>query len=180
MMNNARDHARRAVQSSALAPIIRSAIAESALCKAATAGIHWLRRTRKGSVAGLAGKWSGQQAIRTSQQLDDLAADSRVIVGLSSLLRAPSVAWREARVKHVLDPILEVNILERIRILGCVTISAVMAHSALLFVMGVPVHSVGWGIRAGLLAAGVFLVRQPEPVAAAWQARIARSENAGR
>jgi CBS domain containing-hemolysin-like protein len=165
------DCARRAIDSSAVVRLIRPAIAGSAVCAAAASALRSLRRTREGIVVGVGGRRSARQAVRTNQQLDAMAADSRVIDALSSLLTAPSVARREAGAARLLDLVLGLDLLERIRISAYIIVVAVMTHTVLLAVLGVPVHEVGWGIRAGLLVGCVILVRWPESFAAAWRDR---------
>jgi hypothetical protein len=173
MTSKAMDYVRRAIDSSAVVRVIRPPIAGSAACAAAASAVRWLRRTREAIVVGVGLRRSARQTVRTDQQLDAMAADSRVMGALSSLLTAPSVARREARAARLLDLMLGLDLLERIRISGCIIVVAVMTHTVLLAVLGVPVHEVGWGIRAGLVVGCVILVRWPGPFAAAWRDRTA-------
>ncbi len=171
MTGKAMDCARRAIDSSAVVRLIRPVIAGSAVCAAAASALRWLRRTRERIVVGLGGRWSSQQALRASQRLDAIASDSRVVGQFSSWLAAPSVAWREARVTRLLVPILGLDLLERVRMSGCIVLMAVITHAVLLAVLGIPVHVAGWGIRACLAAVCVIVVRWPGPFAAAWRDR---------
>ena len=180
MTSQATDFARRAIDSSAVVHLIRPVVETSVVCAAVVSTVHWLRRTRERIVVGLGGKRSAQQTTRDSQQLDALAADSRLIAALSSLWTIPSIAWRESGVKHLLDPILGMDLLNRTRMSGCIIVIAVMTHTVLLAVLGVPVHEVGWAIRGGLVVVCVIVVRWPEPFAAAWRDRTAPFRNGHR
>ena len=173
MTSKAMDYVRRAIDSSAVVHLVRPAIAGSAVCASAASVGRWLQRTQQRIVVGLGGRWSARQGVRTNQQLDAMAADSRVIGALSSLLTAASVARREAGVTRLLDLMLGLDLLERIRISGCIIVVAVMTHTVLLAVLGVAVHEVGWGIRAGLVVGCVVPVRWPGPFAAAWRDKTA-------
>ena len=172
--------AKRAIDSSAVVRLIRPAIAGSAVCAAAASALQWLRRTRERIVAGLEGGWSAQQAARTRRQLDAIASGSRVIGALASLLTAPSAALREAGAARLLDPILGLDLRERVRMLACLGVVAVITHTVLLAGVGVPVHEVGWWIRVGLVIICVIVVRWPEPVAAAWRDRTAHLQKGHR
>jgi hypothetical protein len=177
MTSKAMDCARRAVDSSALVHLIRPVIAGSAACAAAASALRRLRRTRERIVVGLGGRWSSQQALRASQRLDAIASDSRVVGQFSSWLAAPSVAWREARVTRLLVPVLGLDLLERVRMSGCIILMAAITHAVLLAVLGVPVHALGWWIRAGLVGVCVIVVRWPGPFAAAWRDRYSLAVN---
>ena len=178
MTSRAVDCARRAIHSSAVMRLGRPVIAGSAVCAAAASALRWLRRTRERIVVGLGGRWSAQQALRTSQRLDAIASDSRVIGQFSSWLTAPSLAWREARLTGLLTPIFSLDLPERIRMSGCIMLMAVLTHAVLLAVLGVPVHEVGSWIRAGLVVVCVIVVRWPRPFAAAWRDRYSLPVNA--
>jgi hypothetical protein len=171
MTSKAMDCARRAIDSSAVVRLIRPVIAESAVCAAAVSALRWLRRTRARIVVGLGGSWSSQQALRARHQLDAVASDSRVVGQFASWLAAPSVAWRESRVARLLVPVLGVDLLERVRMSGCIVLMAVITHAVLLAVLGIPVHVAGWGVRAGLAVVCVIVMRWPGPFAAAWRDR---------
>ena len=124
---------------------------------------------------GLGGEWSEQQERRTVEQLDALASSSRIVAGLSSLITALVAAWRESGLRRVLQGILSLDLEDKISVGGWAIIVAVLTHTALLAVLGVPVHALGWSVRLGLVAAGVIGLRRPEPVAAAWKDRHTRS-----
>jgi hypothetical protein len=162
------------MMSRALAPILRRAIAESAIWAAVVTVVRRTRRTRERIIAGLGGRWSAQCASDTSQKLNAVASDSRLINGLSTLFNLLSIAWADCRVKRWADPIVGVVLLERIRMFGLIMIIAVVTHTVLLAALGVPVREVGWGIRVLLLAAGLFAIKHPRPFAAAWNHRIAQ------
>jgi hypothetical protein len=180
MTGKALDVARRAMHSSAMVPLIRPVIVGSAVCAAAASALQWLRRTRERIVVGLEGGWSAQQAAGTSRQLDAIASGSRVIGALASLSTAPSAALREAGAARLLDPILGLDLRERIRMSACIIVVAVLTHTVLLAQRGVPVHEVGWWIRVGLVIICVIGVRWPEPLVAAWRDRSAHLQKGHR
>jgi hypothetical protein len=133
------------------------------------------RRNRQRIAAGLGDPWSDQAEIREVERVRTLLSTSRIARVLSFLIMAPVVASREARVRRLLAPLATLDLPARIRTGGCTIIVAVATHTVLLAVLGVPVHTLGWSTRAGLLAAGLIGLRWPEPFAAAWTDRQTRS-----
>ena len=166
--------ATRVMDSSVVARVVRRVVAGSILCAILASTTRRLRRTRERIGAGLGGAWSHEQAIRASEQLEALAADSRVMAALSSCVTAPWAAWHEASVKRLLDPILDLDLPARFRLTGFVLVIAVLTHTALLAVLGVPVEALGWSVRAGLVVASLIVIWRPRQLAAAWRDRTAQ------
>jgi hypothetical protein len=159
----------RAMDSSATVRVVRRVVAGSAVCGRIARFTASLRRTRERIVAGLGGEWSGEEAERSASRIDMLVVESRIIDTLRSWSGATSVARREARTRRMLDPILSLDRQARVRVGGEAIVIAVLTHTFLLAVLGVPVQSVGWSIRAGFVAAGLTLVCRPDALAAAWK-----------
>jgi hypothetical protein len=80
----------------------------------------------------------------------------------------------------VLNPILGLDLVGRVCMAGCMIAVAVITHTVLLAALGVPVHEIGWGIRAGVLLSSMVVARWPDTFAAAWIARTTRTENGPR
>jgi hypothetical protein len=121
---------------------------------------------------GLGGDWSDGQEIRTAEQLGALAGDSRLVATLRSLITTPLAAWRETRVRHLLDSFLTVDLPTRVRMVGCLMVAAALTHAVILAWFGVSVDVVGWGIRIGVVAGGVVVAWWPAALALAWRDRI--------
>ena len=166
---------RRAMNSSVLVRGVRRVAAGSAVCAAVGAAMRWptatqwLRRTRERIVVGLGGEWSDEEQLGTAKRLDTVVADSRILNALSSIVMAPTSAWREAAVWRVLDPILSVDLPTRFHLGGSVVVVATLTHTVVLALLGVPVHALGWSFRVGLFAVGLLFVWRPEALAAAWR-----------
>lgn len=161
-------------------PIVGTVISESAVCAVLIAAARGIHRTRDRITLGLGARALPQGVSATSQTLDRLASDSRLIGGLSALITTLPMAWAEGRVKQWADPFVRADLSERIRMSGVIIIIAVVTHSALLAALGVPVREVGWGMRAILLALGLFAAKRPEAFAAAWNYRSLRPRKAPR
>ncbi len=162
------------MNSSVLVRVGRYVSAGSALCAAVAAVYRVLRRTRERIVVVLGGEWSVEQQIRASERLNALVADRRVVTMLSSWAKAASAAGREARMKRMLAPFLDVDPLARVRVWGCVIAIAVLTNAVLLAVIGVPVHTFGWGLRVALVVASLAVVWRPGAPAAAWRDRTTK------
>jgi hypothetical protein len=171
----------RAMDSSLVVRSIRRLAAGSVVCAAAIAitrwpeTTRWLRQTRQRIVVGLGGEWSEEEERRTVEQLDALASSSRLVAGLSSVVTAPLPAWRTSGLRRVLWGILSWDLEHKIEVASRAIIVAVLTHTALFWVLGEPVHALGWSTRALLVAAGLMGLRWPELFAAAWKDRQTRS-----
>ena len=58
---------------------------------------------------------------------------------------------------------------------GVTVIVAVITHAIALAALRVPVHVLGWSVRGGMIAAGLFLACCPSVMAAAWKDRTGES-----
>lgn len=161
------------MNSSVLVRVGRSVAAGSAIYAAVAAVNRVLRRTRQRIVVVLGGEWSVEQQIRTTERLNALVADRRIVAVLSSLVTATLTAGRDAGARRMVAPFFDLDLPARVRAGGCVVVIAVLTHIVLLAVIGVPVHAFGWGIRVGLVAAGLAVVWRPGAPSAAWRDRTA-------
>ena len=137
-------------------------------------GRRWLRETERRIVVGLGGAWSGQEEIRTVERLDALVSTSKVAAVLSGTVMAPILASRDARLRRLFHSAGSLDLPAKVRTGSCAIIVAVLTHTVLLAVIGVPVHLLGWSLRVGLGAAGALGLWRPEAVAAAWRDRQIR------
>jgi len=164
----------RAINSSVVAGRLRRLAAGSAVCAAILAVtrwpdvMRWCRQTRQRIVIGVGGDWSTEREIRTVEQLDVLVSTSVIAAGISSLVAAPIAAWREAGLRRVWDRMLGLDVPTKVRTASVAIIVAVLCHTVLLVLLRVPVHMLGWSMRAVLVAAGAVAFRQPGALAAAW------------
>lgn len=161
----------RTADSSVVVRAIRRLAAKSAVVAAVRRSgvVPWWRQTRQRIAIGLRGDWSSQQERRTVEQMDTLVSGSRVATSVMRLVAAPTAGWRDSRLRAVLNPVLSLDMLARIRLAGVTLVVAVLTHVAVSAVLGVPVQWLGWSMRVGLVAAGVAVARRPEPLAAAWR-----------
>ena len=166
----------RAVDSSAVVGLARRMAADSAVCPVVTRAVRSLHELDKRIVVGLRGGWSRQQELLTSERLQALAADSRVVAALWSFANAPSAALPGARATHLLSPILRLAVRERIRMAGIAIIVAVLTHVLVMVIVGVAVGVTGWSICAGLVAAGVIAIWRPDALRLAWKDRPTRRD----
>lgn len=134
-----------------------------------------LRRNRARIVAGLGDPWSDQAEIREVERVRTVLSTSRLARLLSALVMGPVIASRQAHIRRFLDPLVSQDLPAKIRTGSCAIIVAVVTHTVLLAALGVPVHTLGWTTRAGLVVAGLIGLRWPEPFAAAWKDRQTRS-----
>jgi hypothetical protein len=176
MTRNAVDLVSRASESSTVVNRVRSVIAGSVVCTFAASAVRSLAGARQRMVVGLRGTGSALPPGFASQRLEGMVSDSRVVRALSSLLTVPATVPREAQVVHLLDPILGLDLPGRMRVAACTILAAVATHTLLMAVLAVPVHEVGWAMRAALAAASAIVMRWPEPFAAAWQDRTSNPD----
>jgi hypothetical protein len=174
---------KRAMDSSVIAQHLRRLTADSVVCAAAAAATarwravtRWLHVTRQRIVEGLGGEWSDQEEIRTVERLGTLLSTSRIATMVASVVRAPMAASRDARVWRLLGPLRSPDLATRVRTGSCAIVAAVLCHTVLLAVVGVPVYGLGWTTRAGLLAIGAAGLRWPHAVVAAWRDRQNRAK----
>jgi hypothetical protein len=155
--------------------VLRNALDSSAVAGRVSRARQWLRVTRERMAVGLGERWSDQQERRELERVRTVMSTSRLARLLSSLVMAPVIASRQARVRRLLDPLVSQDLPAKIRTGSCAIVVAVLTHTVLLAVLGVPVQALGWSTRAALLAAGVIGLRWPGPFAAAWRDRQTRS-----
>lgn len=152
-----------------------NAIASSTVARRLSRARQWFRVTGERMAVGLGERWSAQQERREFERVKVVMSTSRLAGVLSALVMAPVIASRQARVRRLLDPVISQDLPAKIRTGSCAIIVAVLTHTVLLAVLGVPVQTLGWSTRAILLAAGLIGLRWPGPFAAAWKDRQARS-----
>ena len=165
----------RGIDSSIVARAVRRVAQGSAVCAAVLASCQWVRRSRERIVEGLGGGWSDAQEVRTAERLGGWAANSRLVATLWSLITAPSAAWRETRLRRLLDSFLSRDLPTRVRVVGCSMIAAALTHAVMLALLGFSVHGVGWSIRLGFVVGGFVVALWPTALALAWRDRIGAS-----
>ena len=159
--------------SSVLVGAIRRVAAGSALCAAVAAVARWERRTHRRIVVGLGGGWSQEQERQRTEALATLVAGSRVVSALSSLMTTPLAALPASASMRLLAPVLRRDLQVRVRVVGCTLLIAVLTHTLLLVVLGVPVHALGWSFRISVAAAAAFAMWRSAALAAAIRDRMA-------
>jgi hypothetical protein len=102
-------------------------------------------------------------------RLDALLAGSRVMSAWRATIASPVLALEAAQVRRLAAAVVDLDAPSRWRAAGVAVIIAVITHAVVFAVLRVPVHGLGWSMRAGLIAAGLFLARRPFAVAAAWK-----------
>ena len=162
---------RSAKESSALIGAGRRVVAGSLTYPAVVYVARWLRRAREKVVVGLGGKWSTEKEARSLEHLLVGASKSRFVIGLSSLVNAPFAAWPGCRLRRMVAPVINLDLLAQIRLGGWVIVTTVITHIALLGVLDAEVGLVGWALRVGLVAAGLAVMRRPGALASAWKDR---------
>lgn len=154
--------------------VLRRAMDASLVVRRTASVTQWLRQTRQRIAIGLGDAWSDRQEMREVERIRDLVSTSRIAAVLSALVTAPILASREARVRRLLDPLRRLELREQIRTASCAIVVAAFTHTALLALLGVPVHVLGWTMRMVLVAVGAIGLRWPEAFAAAWKDRQER------
>jgi hypothetical protein len=170
------DVAEAAAGSSAVVRVGRGIVEGSVVCAAIASAVRLLPRARGRAAAASRPERSAAEAAAAGERLDAIASGSRIARLLSSAVEASSRAQRDAGAARLVEPFLSLDLANKIRVMGGVTLIAAIAHMLLLAVLGVPVHEVGWAIRAALVAASAIVMRWPEPFAAAWQDRTSNSD----
>lgn len=155
--------------------VLRRATESSAVVRRLAPIAGWLRQTRQRIGVGLGEPWSDRQERREVERVRGLVSTSRIAAVVSSVVMAPVIASREAAVRRMLEPLHTLALPDRIRTASVAIIVAVLTHTALLAVLGVPVQVLGWSTRVVLVAAGASGVCWPEVFAAAWKDRQTRS-----
>jgi hypothetical protein len=166
------DVTRRALDASVVVARVRPAVAGSVVWAAGAAAIRRLRAIGDAITAASSAAQLRRGSLDAPRQFDRMASESGLVAALSSVLAAPSIALREAGVFRLLQPLLDLDLSNRIRVVGCITLVAVITHTLLLALLRVPVHGLGWGMRVALVAASTVAIRWPEPIAAAWSDRF--------
>lgn len=153
----------------------RRAAGSSLIVRSVRRLVMGLRTMDQRIAAGLGDPWSAAQEAHETESVRRLLSTSRIAALLSALMTALTAASREAYVARWLGPLHGLDLPSRIRTGGVAIIVAVVSHTILMAVIGVPVHSLGWTMRAVLVAGGAIALRWPEPFAAAWKDRQTRS-----
>ena len=160
---------RRTADSSVLVGAVRRLAPDSLLCAPVFAAARWwqARRAHARIVAGPAGAWTPDQERRRTEALAAFVADSRVLTALTSLIAAFAAAAPTAASTRLLAPILQPDLGARIRVIGSVSIVAVLTQAAWLLASEVSGHTVGWAVRIGVLLSGLIALARPDALAAA-------------
>jgi hypothetical protein len=107
--------------------------------------------------------------LATSERIREISSDSRVVGFLWSLITAPAAARRDAKARYLAKPVLSLTVQERVRTAGLVVVIAVLSHALVFALSGISVRRSDWGLRAGLVAAGLTAVWRPEALLSAWR-----------
>lgn len=162
---------KNAIDSSGTVQLARHVSEESLLYVLLVGVIRWIRRTQTRIVAGFASDASAERAAQRVEGLAIVAAESRLVTLLDSWLSLPWIAWHDARLRQVLDPIIDLDLPTHIRMIAWSIVTAVVTHTILYWVLGVSVQALGWSARGGLVSFGLLAARRPDALAAAWRAR---------
>lgn len=157
---------RRARLDSRVALLGRRLVADSRVCAAVGTVI------RPTVAPGL--QWTTQQEAQSFERLEHVLRGSRIAALLSRMVAWPESAWPDAKVKAWLRQAWGEDVEAGIQMVGCAVVAAVLTHTVLLGVFGVPVHTLGWSLRVVLFAAGLAVVWRPGAMAAAWTGKTAR------
>ena len=102
MIARSRQGVRRAIESSYVLHAIRRVTGGSVLFHAIVAGACWLRRIRDRIVAGVKIESPIAEQRRTTERVETVASNSRVVATMASMLYAALLAFREAGVTTLL------------------------------------------------------------------------------
>ena len=160
MIRHARALVGRASDSSVLVNRVRPAIAGSIICASGASIVRSLAGARQRTAAG-----------RANEPFERVVSESRLIRAFSSLFTVPAAVRHEARVVRLLDPIVGLDLRDRIRAAASTILAAVATHTVLMGVLGVRVHGLGWATRTALVATSAVALLWPQPFAAAWRNR---------
>jgi hypothetical protein len=151
--------------------LVRRLTAESVVCSAVAAVYGRARRTERRIAVGLGADRIGRPDAHEFDALYALAGRSRVLSSLFAAGAASARALVSASVSRWLSPALTLDYRSGVRLFGCALVAAAATHGMALALFGVPVHFLGWSVRAGLVAVGALMMVRPEAWTAAWRGR---------
>jgi hypothetical protein len=162
----------RAIESSATMKIVKPVVAGSVVCRLLLTAVTTVWRTVGGMVSDAAREQPWEDPRRDVRRLDALIGDSRIVQALTFWSLAPATARDDARSMRPLASALALAARDQVRGIGAGIVFAVLTHTFLFAVLGVPVGTLGWSVRAILGAAGATGAWRPEPWVAAWRDRF--------
>lgn len=110
-------------------------------------------------------RWTVQQEAHSVDQLRQVLSDSSIVTTVVRVTRAAGAAWHDARVTAWLRQACGDDVASRMRVGGIALVAAVLTHSAWFVAFGIDVSTLGWGLRAALVAGGAAAVWRPEALA---------------
>jgi hypothetical protein len=113
-----------------------------------------------------------KNAAEDAPRVRAIVAGSRLVQALDRLFSAPAVAWRYSRVRPIVESVQasvrELELSQRIRLLGWMIIVAVVTRAALFVLVGNRPSAVTLGIWAIVVVVGAFMMSAPAQIGAAW------------
>jgi hypothetical protein len=161
-----------AIASSAIVRAARPIIAGSLLCRVLGRIAAGARQSAHRVAAGLDRRTANPDDAGDAR-LGALVAHSRLLDAPRAVKRVVVTAWLHAATVSAVTPAHDQGAGGLIAAAGAALIVAVLTHTVLLALIGIPVHALGWRARAVLGLGGLALHRRPEPWAAAWRDKLA-------
>src|SRR5262249_10509075 len=122
--------------SSVLVQTFRRAARTSVIVAGFSAIGRWFRRLDQAIANAAAGKESPGDSARARA----IIADSRVVQALERLFSAPSLAWQDSKVRPIVesirDNVRQLQLAERVRLIGWMIVVAVVTRAALFVLIG--------------------------------------------
>ena len=170
----------RAVAESTVVAAVRRAAAGSVVWRTVRALTRWpnaarrISEVRRRITKGFGGEWSAEQERQSVAQMDAIVGSSRIAAGVGWVVTRTVDAWHSSRTQQVLSAAARTPSEDVIRICGVAMLVAVVTHTVLLALLGVPVYRLGWASRIVVSAAGLIALRHSAAVVAALKDRRAR------
>ena len=167
-MNAAPTALRRVSDNSVAMQIVRGSV----LCRAVGRAVRAAMEMRRRIGIGLAAERSLDARRAAARRLERLFDDSRLIQFLAGTATTLCTAFGNASSIRVLaGPIGDGDRVAAVRTGALVVVVAVLTHSLIFAVIGVPVAALGWTTRIVLLILGLAVAWRPRGLAAAWRDR---------
>lgn len=156
------------LESSVIVRTLRRIVRTSLLVTGLSALGRGFRRIDRAIAQAAAEKNAAEDAPRVRA----IIADSRLVQALDRLFSAPSVAWRYSRVRPLVESVQasvrQLDLGERIRLLGWMIVVAVVTRAALFVLVGNRPSAVTIGVWAIVAAIGAVMMSAPAQIGVAW------------
>ena len=119
----------------------------------------------------LQGRSGSEWRVEDHQCMVSIVNRSILIQKLEWLVVVPVIAFRRGRLGFSRDFFGQIDLPERVRLIGVCLSAALVSQTASVFLAGVSMHLVSWGVRCGLVVICLLLCFQAHLVATAWTAR---------